>query len=333
MSNNQFQLALWRSFKELNDAHSFDLVHSNHAQMADLLLKLLGSDVPSVTTVHSTIGSQRMGTKASKMPIGQLDSSERMTYLLLPFLSTAERLYMRRCSSLIYVSEFIRDWCVRSFGIDCSSRVIHNGIDTTMFGPRDISECHRRFPQLEGMENIVLFSGRMIALKGIQTALEAQKMLDPALKAHFVFAGNGSTDQWEEVARQAGLDRSRCVFLGPVPYPEMPYLYPLASAFILPSYSESFPLTVLEAMASGTPVIASEVGGVPEMITDRHNGLLVPPKDPRALTGAVSAVLSDHRFARSLVIRARDRVQDEFSATVMAKRTAEVYRSTLEECS
>lgn len=327
MSNNQFQLALWRSFRQLNDAHRFDLVHSNHAQMADLLLKVLGTDVPSVTTVHSTIGSQRMGTRAAQLPLGRLEASERMTMLLLPLLTTAERVYMRKCGSVIYVSEFIREWCRRSFGAALPGPVIHNGIDTAMFGPRDLAECARHFPQLDGAENIVLFSGRMIALKGIATALEAQKRLDPGLDAHFVFAGNGSPEQWMEMARQAGLERSRCTFLGPVPYHEMPYLYPLASAFILPSYSESFPLTLLEAMASGTPVIATAVGGVPEMIVHQQHGLLVPPRDPAALAGAVSEVLRDPRFARSLAIRARDRVQSEFSAPVMAKRTAEVFRA------
>ncbi|NLK25669.1 MAG: glycosyltransferase family 4 protein [Euryarchaeota archaeon] len=331
MYNNQFQVALWRSFRELNDAYRFDLVHSNHAQMADILLKVLGNEVPSVTTVHSTIGSQRMGTKASGLPLARLESSERMTMLLLPLLTTAERLYMRKCGSLIFVSEYIRDWCVRTFGVECPNQVIHNGIDTTMFGPRDLSECLHHFPRLKGVENIVLFSGRMVALKGIATALEAQRMIDPALKANFVFAGNGSQEQWRSMARHLGLDSSRCIFLGPVPYTKMPYLYPLASAFILPSYSESFPMTILEAMASGTPVIASAVGGVPEIMVNHRHGLLVPPREPRALAEAITSVLSDHRFARSLCIRARDRVQTRFSATVMAQRTAEVYRRTAEE--
>ena len=332
MSNNQFQLALWRSFRELNDAHRFDLVHSNHAQMADLLLKVLGSEVPSVTTVHSTIGSQRMGTKAARLPISKLDASERMTLLLLPFLRTVEKVYMSKCSSLIFVSEFIREWCVRSFGVGEDCRVIHNGIDTFMFGPKDLSDCTARFPMLEGLENIVLFSGRMIALKGIATAIRAQRAMR-GTNAHFVYAGNGSAEQWEEMARKGGLDSSRCMFLGPVPYDKMPFLYPLASAFILPSYSESLPLTVLEAMSAGTPVIASSVGGVPEIIADHRDGLLVPPMDHMALAEAITSVLSDHRFARSLCMRARDKVQAEFSASVMAKRTAEVYRSTLEECS
>ncbi|HEX2924276.1 MAG TPA: glycosyltransferase family 4 protein, partial [Chloroflexota bacterium] len=144
--NNQFQLSLWRSFKQLNGAYHFDLLLSNHAQMSDIMFKVLGEEVPSVTTVHSTIGSQRMGTRDSELPIHQLEMSERMTLLLLPFLRTAEKLYMKRCSSLIYVSEFIRDWCQDRLGVDCASRVIHNGIDTSLFSPKRIEDCLAKFP-------------------------------------------------------------------------------------------------------------------------------------------------------------------------------------------
>jgi glycosyltransferase involved in cell wall biosynthesis len=330
MYNNQFQLSLWRSFKQLNGAYHFDLLHSNHAQMSDIMFKVLGEEVPSVTTVHSTIGSQRMGTRDSELPLSQLEKSERMTYLLLPLLHTAEKLYMKRCSSLIYVSEFIRDWCQDRLGVDCSHRVIHNGIDTSVFSPKRVEDCLARFPGLRGLDNIVLFSGRMIALKGIPTALKAAAMIDRSMSPTFVFAGNGDYQQWKKMAVKLGIPEQHCRFIGPVPYDQMPYLYPLASAFILPSYSESFPLTLLEAMASGTPVIASQVGGVPEMISPGCTGLLVPPRDHSALSESIETLLCDHRLARSMCLRARDRVREEFSATVMARRTAEVYKSRLE---
>ena len=78
---------------------------------------------------------------------------------------------MKRCSNAIFVSDFIRRWCEDSFKLDCRSKVIHNGIDTDMFRPRTPEECLEHFPTLAGVSNIVLFSGRMIALKGIGTAV------------------------------------------------------------------------------------------------------------------------------------------------------------------
>ena len=328
--NNQFQISLWRSFKDLRSRYGFDILHANHAQMSDLLLKVLGDEIPSLTTVHSTIGSQRLGTKNSEIPISNLEMSEKMTYLLLPFLLTAERMYMHHCSSVIYVSEYIRQWCQRSFGMDCHNKVIHNGIDTDMFHPRDESTCLEKFPELQGVDNIVLFSGRMIALKGIGIAIKACSLMNKDLDAHFVFAGNGSSEQWKRMTRELGISSSRCTFLDPVPYHDMPYLYPLASVFMLPSHSESFPLTLLEAMASGIPVVASSVGGVPEMIDASRDGLLVPPNDPKALCGSISSILRDKGLAGSLSTHAKEKVQKEFSARSMAIRTAEMYKETVE---
>jgi glycosyltransferase involved in cell wall biosynthesis len=99
---------------------------------------------------------------------------------------------------------------------------------------------------------------------------------------------------------------------------------------MLPSYSESFPMTLLESMACGTPVIATRVGGVPEMIEHGSTGMLVPPKDAENLAESLNTVLGDHRLARSLCMRARDKVLEEFSAQVMAQRTAEVYKETVD---
>ena len=330
MYNNQFQVALWRSFDKLKKEHEFDIMHGNHAQMADIMFKVLGEKVPSVTTVHSTIGSQRMGTRSSGLPANKLEMSEKMTLLLLPLLTTLEKVYMKRSSSLIYVSDFIRDWCQDRIGATCASEVIHNGIDTDLFSPRDRDECLAHFPDLEGAEDIVLFSGRMIALKGIATAIEAASLVDPSVSPTFVFAGNGNAEQWKAMAAKAGLSKDECRFIGPVSYREMPYLYPLASLFMLPSYSESFPMTLLEAMASGTPVVASKVGGVPEMIVDGTTGILVPPKDAAALARSIETVLADRDLARKMSTDARTRVLEEFSAAVMARRTADVYKRTVE---
>lgn len=89
-------------------------------------------------------------------------------------------------------------------------------------------------------------------------------------------------------------------------------------------------MTLLEAMASGTPVVASNVGGVPEMIVDGTTGLLVPPKDAAALARNIDTILGDRDLARKMSAHARTRVLEEFSAEVMARRTAEVYKRTVE---
>lgn len=327
--NGQFQYKLWRSFKKLQDENKFDLVHANHAQMPDILMKLSRNNVPSITTVHSTIGSQRLGTKNSAAPVERLEKSERMTYALFPLLSATEKFYLKRSPNLIFVSEYIRAWCVDRIGIGIGSEVIPNGIDTNIFSHRDYSEAIRHFPQLDGIENIILFSGRMIALKGIETAILAKRELDD--RTCFVFAGSGDSSKWLSYAHSIGLDDKGCVFLGPVNYEEMPYLYSLASAFILPSFSESFPLTVLEAMSCGVPVIASNVGGVPEIVQNEKDAILINSGDSGELSRAISRVLINDNLVNSIKINARNKVLDKFNVETMAKNTANAYIKVIEE--
>ncbi|WP_400208199.1 glycosyltransferase family 4 protein [Candidatus Methanomassiliicoccus intestinalis] len=326
--NGQFQYRLWRSFKRLQEDNQFDLIHANHAQMPDILMKLGQEKIPSITTVHSTIGSQRLGTKKSSVPLERLERSERMTYALLPFLSTAEKFYLKRSANLIFVSEYIRNWCIDKMQIGQESEVIPNGIDTEIFSKKKYEEAIVHFPQLADKENIVLFSGRMIALKGIETALLAKKEL--AEKACFVFAGNGDLSRWQEYSSELGLHSKDCIFLGPVNYEEMPYLYSLASVFILPSYSESLPLTILEAMSCSTPVVASNVGGVSEIIQNEKDAILVNSGDSHELATAISRLLDNDNFAKNIKLNARAKILDKFNAETMAKNTAQAYIKAIE---
>ncbi|WP_400204344.1 glycosyltransferase family 4 protein [Candidatus Methanomassiliicoccus intestinalis] len=327
--NGQFQYRLWRSFKKLQNENKFDIIHANHAQMPDILMKLNRNGVPSITTVHSTIGSQRLGTKNSAAPVERLEKSERMTYALYPLLSATEKFYLKRSPNLIFVSEYIRDWCIDKIGVGTDSNVIPNGIDADVFSHKEYSEAIQHFPRLDGIENIVLFSGRMIALKGIETAILAKKNLDD--KACFVFAGNGDASRWISYAHTIGLDDNECIFLGPVAYQEMPYLYSLASAFILPSFSESFPLTILEAMSCGVPVIASNVGGVPEIVQNEKDAMLINAGDSQELAKAVSRILVNDNFVNDIKINSRNKILDKFNVETMARNTANAYIKAIGE--
>ncbi len=106
--NSQFQMDMLFKFKALKAQHRFDLMHANHAQMPDLFLRFLDAETPSLTTVHTTIDSQRMGTRRSKIPLRRLERSEKMTYLMLPALKFLERMYFAKGQHVIFVSEFIR---------------------------------------------------------------------------------------------------------------------------------------------------------------------------------------------------------------------------------
>jgi glycosyltransferase involved in cell wall biosynthesis len=328
--NIQFQADLLRRFAKIFKENRFDLIHANHAQMPDLLLRILRPNLPIITTVHTTIDSQRMGTATSKLRMNDLERSEKMTFIALPLLHVIEREYLRRGSNVIFVSNYIRQLYLESYSQPKVSQVIHNGVDHLRFRPRQSEECLEHFPQFAGMDNVILFSGRMIALKGLNVIIEAFSQIRKKIDAHLVLAGTGKTDAWKRMLRERDVPEDEYTFLGKVPYQEMPWLYPLASVFVLPSYSESFPMTILEAMACGVPVVASMVGGIPEMVRADIDGKLVLPGDPKALYDGLLQVLADPMRANKLASNARERVVKNLNSKLMAIRTGEMYQRALE---
>jgi glycosyltransferase involved in cell wall biosynthesis len=167
---------------------------------------------------------------------------------------------------------------------------------------------------------IVLTPARLCLQKGHSYLLQAAALVPEAL---FVIAGDGpERANLEAQAAEHGLS-SRVRFLG---YrQDIPDLLACCNLFVLPSLFEGFPLSILEAMAAGKPVIASAIGGNDEVITHGENGLLVPPADPAALAGAIRTVLLDPTLARRLAEDGRARVQQEFSVEAMVDGVTRVY--------
>jgi starch synthase len=116
-----------------------------------------------------------------------------------------------------------------------------------------------------------------------------------------------------------------------VPVDDVVQLYSHAAVFACPSVYEPFGLINLEAMACGTAVVASAVGGILEVVEDGVTGLLVPPARPDDLAGAIRKLLDDPKRARQMGAAGRKRVEDKFSWASVAERTESVYRDAIEE--
>jgi L-malate glycosyltransferase len=170
--------------------------------------------------------------------------------------------------------------------------------------------------------------GRLTPVKGLTYFLEAaQRILRKEPRARFVILGDGEL-RAELIAQSVrlGLD-GRVRLLG-----SRSDVYDIVAAmdvFVMPSLDEGTPMALLEAMALGTPVVASEVGGSPDVVTDRGTGLLVPAAHAEALAAACLTVLSDRALAEAMSARARERVSREFSHETNADRLVDVYRSVM----
>ena len=161
-------------------------------------------------------------------------------------------------------------------------------------------------PQAEGLPpGTFVFAGRLTAQKGLATAIEALARV-PA--ARLVLVGDGpERADLERRAREAGLD-GRIEFRGARPHEDVLRVLAGAEAALLPSEWENLPHAAVEALAVGTPVVATPVGGVPEVVHDGVNGLLVPPGSARALAAAIERLLGDAELRNRLAGAARESV-------------------------
>jgi len=215
------------------------------------------------------------------------------------------------------------------------SRVIPYGVDTEKFSPGDDRQTSWR-DQLEiPVEAVVGLSvGRMVTKKGYHILMEtlAEVMaLDPDF--HLVLAGGG--DRLEELESAASPWRDRVHFPGAVLRDALPDLYRAADFFLLPAVHDAkgnvdgLPNVILEAMASGLPVVASRISGIPLAITDGIEGLLVEEKDPARLLEAVSRLVGNRDRRLQMGGAARARAESELTWTAVAGRYRKAYDEAL----
>lgn len=225
---------------------------------------------------------------------------------------------------------------VRALGFpEERSRVIPYGVDVAAFSP--VPERRSIWRQRLGVPEaapLLLGVGRMATKKGFQVLVE----ILPALLGEFpdlrvVLAGGGDLlDRFREATRPWG---DRVLFPGPVLRDTLPDLYRAADIFVLPAIHDGngnvdgLPNVILEAMASGLPVVSSGISGIPLAVKDGETGLLVPEKDPTALLGALRRLLADPAAARAMGERGRRKAEAELTWDAVAARYREGYLMAL----
>jgi starch synthase len=229
--------------------------------------------------------------------------------------------------------------------------VVYNGMDARPFiRPQVTVEEKDRLRRVHAArdEKIIFFAGRLASQKGIQALLEsASQVLERWPKARYLIAGTPdvSPEVWdaERITQQAkkmfsGIFKrwERLNFLGKVPRERLPAFYQIVDIAIIPSIYEPFGYAAIEAMAAGVPVVATEVGGLAEVIQDGQTGLLVPVQartdgphrvNIEKLSAAQVTLLNDGKLAKEMGWAGQRRVINEFSRDKMAQTTLHVYRS------
>ena len=225
---------------------------------------------------------------------------------------------------LIAVSNAIERKVVDEGRSGASRSLIYNGVDLERYDHQEPCCTLRDEYGMDPDSPIVGVVGRLELEKGHPTLLEAWPLVLASVpKAYLLIVGEGSRlDALHDIARQEGIER-HVVFTGR--RDDIPAVTAAFDVAVLPSYREAQGLTILEAMALSRPVVASNVGGIPEMIEDGVTGLLVPPHDPPALAAAVVRLLRDHPLADMIGRAGHDLVHDRFCVQLMVNAVQALY--------
>lgn len=229
------------------------------------------------------------------------------------------------------VSQGVKGYLVSAIGLDpVRIRVVPNGVDIAMIDKaRPGAEVRRELGLPEGARVIGLVGRLDHWGKGHKELFSAMAQLKERYPCHALIVGGGRReDEVQQAAGSLGL-AGHVHFLGS--RRDVPDLLHAMDIFVLPSYSEGVSLALLEAMAAGLPVIATEVGGNAEVVADGVTGLLIPPRDADALTRALERLLADPSWANELGKNARRQVEANYSLERLGREINGIYEKLVDK--
>ena len=260
-----------------------------------------------------------------------------MGVYLTPMQMRVQRWVCRLADRVVVNAEAVRNWLIDNGYEAGNIKVIKNGARTAASYPGESRSRIRSELGIPVGAKVVMMVSRLNPQKGVEYLLaSAPEILQRIPDAWFVVVGDivfGSRAQEEAYSqllasrvRELGV-ANRVVFTGL--RRDVPELLAAADLAVLPSLSEGLPNAVIEAMATGLPVVATKVGGIPELIQQGRSGLLVPPGDTNALAESITTVLSKPFLSKRLGEAARIRIQTGFSFEKMFQETVSLYRTVL----
>lgn len=310
---------------------NYPLIHTNYWMSAWIGLQLKQSHNIQIVHTYHSLGAVKYQAVPQRPAIAQTRLAVEQQILeqadCVVATSPQEEAHLR---SLVSQQGYIE--------------VIPCGTDVNNFHRMSKSKARAKLG-FDPNEQIVLYVGRFDPRKGIETLVRAcaalQKVPENASslfpnKLRLVVVGGSDPDQAdgqerrriEQLVNELGL-ADRTLFAGRVGHDQLPLYYTAADVCVIPSHYEPFGLVAIEAMACGTPVVASDVGGLKFTVVPGETGLLVPAQDTDAFAGAIDRILTDNLWARKIRKQASARVQQNFSWPGVAIQLSDLYRRLL----
>ncbi|UCH32147.1 MAG: N-acetyl-alpha-D-glucosaminyl L-malate synthase BshA [Candidatus Bathyarchaeota archaeon] len=295
-----YSLALISKLSEVIKTYNLDIVHAHYAvpnaTSAYLAKKICEDSAKVITTLHGT-DSYLVGSHPSYKAVTQFS--------------------MQNSDALTAVSEYLKERTMVDFNITREIRMIPNFVDTRRF---------KRFKR-DQEEKIVCHSSNFRPIKRIPDIIRAFKIISQGIKCELHLIGDGPERlKAEEMAKDLGISE-KVKFLGTMR--EVQEVIGKSDLFLLPSEDESFGLAALEAMSCEVPVIATNVGGLKELISHGVDGYLVKVGDVKNLAQYALKILTDENLQKTLGNNARRKVREKYTPDKIVPKYEDLYRETL----
>ncbi len=326
-----FAASSFRKLNSIEDTANVDITHANLPLVPDFAVPpRFGRTL--IATVHSTWEGEANAIRGE--PYSRLNANEKFLRSFTWFLGVFERRMLERAKRIIAVSDFTRTELHHYYEhrYDRKIRVVHNGVDIDKFKP----PIDKRRVKLElglNPDDIAILSvGRLYARKGLFTLIESIPAVVKRFRnAKFIVSGKGQSDEMKKLIAHAERLKVRdsIVFKGYTPDKNLPKLYQAADVFAFSTFYEHHPFAVLEALSSQLPVVTTNVGGIPETITQGKDGFMCQPFDPREFSERILFLLENPSAAAEMALQARKTVVERFDWRLVVQKVLKVYDEAL----
>jgi glycosyltransferase involved in cell wall biosynthesis len=288
---------------------NFDIIHLHSP-----LIPNIHTTLPTVLTEHGTVKSGIDNSKSTDL------------YSIISMLFSRELISMdtktiKNSDKITAVSNSCAKELQEIYKIDRKISVIGNGVDTNFFVPEKRKDMKGAY---------IIYTGRLDSRKGLVDLIASSEYVcQEHTNIKFILTGKGPMKKYlERRINDLGLKKN-FYFAGFVDRSTLLKYYQNAIIYVLPSYYEGLPTTLLEAMSCGIPSIATDVKGSSELIEDGENGLLVPPGDPKRLAEAILRLLDDEELRKKLGDNAREYVVGNYDWEIITNKVEEIYKSMI----
>ena len=320
----------YRKLRSIRKSINADITHANLPLVPNFAVPPnIGR--AHISTVHSTWEGEANAIRGE--PYNRLNANEKFMVSFTWFLRIFEEQMMKRSKRLIAVSGFTRKELTQYYGVSESKiRVIHNGVDTTKFQPAADKRKVKAELGFNPDDLAIVSVGRLYARKGLFTLIESMPAVTSKFpNAKFIISGKGQSTEMNKLSHYAqtlGV-KDNIVFTGYTPDKKLPKLYQAADVFAFSTFYEHHPFAMLEALSTGLPMVTTNVGGIPETITDGKDGFMCQPFNAKQMSERILYLLEHPSTAQEMGYQARKTIMERFDWRLIVKNVLRVYDEVL----